>query len=80
MARIRRRVIENRKNGNNGVTNKNIDIIFVKPTDNGSVGESIEMSDLGKLDRWPEGFLNGTIEDTRVIFNTERSIRKENKE
>jgi len=80
LARIRRRVIENRKNGNNGVTNKNIDIIFVKPTDNGSVGESIEMSDLGKLDRWPEGFLNGTIEDTRVIFNTERSIRKENKE
>lgn len=80
LARIRRRVIENRKNGNNGVTNKNIDIVFVKPTDNGSVGESIEMSDLGKLDRWPEGFLNGTIEDTRVIFNTERSIRKENKE
>ena len=38
------------------------------------------MSDLGKLDRWPEGFLNGTIEDTRVIFNTERSIRKEDKE
>lgn len=80
LARIRRRVIENRKNGNKGVTNKNIDIVFVKPTDNGSVGESIEMSDLGKLDRWPEGFLNGTIEDTRVIFNTERSIRKENKE
>lgn len=80
LARIRRRVIENKKDDNTGLTNKNIDIIFVKPEDNGSVGEFIEMSDLGKLDRWPEGFLNGTIEDTRVIFNTERSIRKENKE
>lgn len=80
LARIRRRVIENRKNNNTGLTNKNIDIIFVKPEDNGSVGEFIEMSDLGKLDRWPEGFLNGTIEDLRAIFNVERSIRNENKE
>lgn len=80
LARFRRRVIENRKNNNTGLTNKNIDIIFVKPEDNGSVGEFIEMSDLGKLDRWPEGFLNGTIEDLRAIFNVERSIRNENKE
>ena len=80
LARIRRRVIENRKNNNTGLTNKNIDIIFVNPEDDGSVGEFIEMSDLGKLDRWPEGFLNGTIEDLREIFNIERSIRKENKE
>lgn len=80
LARIRRRVIENRKNNNTGLTNKNIDIIFVNPADDGSVGEFIEMSDLGKLDRWPEGFLNGTIEDLREIFNLERSIRKEKKE
>lgn len=80
LARIRRRIIENRKNNNTGLTNKNIDIIFVNPEDNGSVGEFIEMSDLGKLDRWPEGFLNGTIEDLREIFNLERSIRKEKKE
>ncbi len=80
LARIRRRVIESRKNNNTGPTNKNIDIIFVNPADDGSVGEFIGMSDLGKLDRWPEGFLNGTIEDLREIFNLERSIRKENKE
>lgn len=80
LARIRRRVIENKKNNNTGLTNKNIDIIFVNPEDNGSVGEFIEMTDLGKLDRWPEGFLNGTIEDLRAIFNVERSIRNENKE
>lgn len=74
LTRIRRRIIEAKKENNKSITNKNIDIIFVSPVDNGSRGEMIEMSEFGKLDRWPDGFLNGTIDDVRIIFSTERAI------
>lgn len=32
------------------------------------------MSEFGKLNRWPDGFLNGTIDDVRIIVSTERAI------
>lgn len=74
LTRIRRRIIEAKKENNKSITNKNIDIIFVSPVNNGSRGEVIEMSEFGKLNRWPDGFLNGTIDDVRIIVSTERAI------
>ena len=74
LTRIRRRVIEGK------IDSGNINIIFVSIENGGNVSSVIPVNEMGKLEYWPKGFLNGTIDDSRAMFLAERELRKKNRE
>lgn len=74
LTRIRRRVVEGK------IDKENINIIFVSTEEGGNISTIIPVNDMGKLDYWPKGFLNGTIDDSRAMFLAERELQKKGKE
>jgi predicted ATPase len=62
ITRIRRRAAEGI------ISTSDVDITFVESHGGGATTRTLQLSEFGDLDEWPEGFLSSTEEDIRAIL------------
>jgi|GEM_PF-4982372 hypothetical protein len=71
LTRIRRRIAED------SVLKERIEVIFIDRGEKGSISKNMSISKMGDIDEWPEGFLNGSVDDVGKLLKLRVAHYKE---